>query len=357
MWSLLHFPFQLAVVGVVEGSQQIAMARYVLKNVTKGSINLHKICHDNLDGTQLRDRLLELAGYYKFDKKLETIDYYDEIISSIYNIGNATGICSRANETNYDANPAAWPEDFWYIDNAIHNGVYAGLGVKMPIAKLKDQYDPFDIAEKSWWLVYMYFWTCFCALFLSLIVFLFLIRRHKADLFDIVSVLTRCFALGGGGAALCFLMDKERLVKLLNSPAVLPMAVVIMFLVLCFDKMASVWCIRRLIKSGKPYALEVEEEHHHGGHEEHGEPYVTSHEEHGNLHPHSRSEKKSHRVSAGWSIHGDTRELAKEETEYSPERYSDGAHEDVEAAQPLRSPSPPQTTPRLGSQGYMPVAH
>jgi hypothetical protein len=34
VWSVLHFPFQLAIVGVVEGSQQVALARYVIKNCT-----------------------------------------------------------------------------------------------------------------------------------------------------------------------------------------------------------------------------------------------------------------------------------------------------------------------------------
>lgn len=332
------------------------MARYVLKNVAKGTADLHKICQGNLDGAKLRDELIKFAGYFKFDKKLETIDYYSEIMSHIENIGNATGICSVANATSYNTNSTAWPKDFWYIDNAIHNGIYAGLGVKLPIAKLKDLYDPFEIAEKSWWLVYMYFWASFCALFLSLIAFLFLIRRHKIDLFDIVSVLIRCLVVGASGAALCVLMNKQRLVDILNSPAILPLAVILMFIVLSCDKLASLWCNWRLIKSGKPYALEFEEEHHHGGHSEHGEVHMTGDEVHGNIH-HGRPELKSHRVSAGWSVHRDTKDLAKESTEYSPERYSDAAMEDVEAAQPLRSPSPPQQTPRLGSRGYMAVAN
>lgn len=330
------------------------MARYVLKTVAKGTVDLHRICHAHLDGAKLRDELIKLAGYYKFDKKLETIDYYSEIMFHVENIGNTTGICSAANETSYNTNPSSWPVDFWYIDNAIHNGVYAGLGVKMPIAKLEALYDPFAIAEKSWWLVYMYFWTCFCALFLSLIGFLFLIRRHKVDLFDYVSVIVRSLVVGAGGAALCVLANKQRLVALLNSPAVLPMAVVLMFLVLSFDKLTSLWCNRRLIKSGEPYALEFEEEHHHGGHDEHGAVHMTGDESHGNIH-HGRPELKSHRKSAGWSVHADAAELSKEASEYSPERHGD-RETDLEAAKPPRSPSPPQVIPKQGSHGYMTVA-
>ncbi|KAH6618710.1 bacterial low temperature requirement A protein-domain-containing protein [Boeremia exigua] len=353
IWSLLHFPFQLAVVGVVEGAQQIVMARYVLKNVTKGTLDLHKICHENLDGAQLRDALIAFIGYFKFDKKLETYDYYNDIMASIESIGNATGICSQQNEASYHSS-GIWPEDFQYIDNAIHNGVYAGLGVKIPIDKLKALYEPIDIAEKSWWLTYMYFWACFCALILSLIIFLFLIRRHKVDIFDVVSVIIRCLVLAAGGAALCVLMSKQRLVDLLNSPAILPMAVVLMFVILCCDKLASLWCNWRLIKSGKPYALEYDEEHHHhGGHDEHGEVHMAEDEEHGNIH-HGRPELKSHRKSAGWG--SDTKELSQEVTDYSPDRYRDSTHED-DSARPLQSSSPPLTHPKMDSSGYMPVAH
>lgn len=331
------------------------MARYVLKNVAKGTADLQKICQQNLDGTKLRDALLKFAEYYSFDKKLDTYGYYFEIQHYIENIGNTTSICSPQKVAEYTAN--VWPDDFLFIDNAVQNGVYAGLGVKMPIDKLKDQYEPIDIAEKSWWLTYMYFWSCFCALFLSLIVFLILIRRHKIDAFDFISIIVRCLVLGAGGAALAILSNKQRLVDILNSPAILPMAVVLMFIVLSCDKMASVWCNWRLTRSGEPYALEYEEEHHHGGsHEEHGEIRMLGEKEHGNLHR-GRPELKGHRKSAGWSIHADTVELAREDTEYSPHHYRDSTHAASEPySPPLRSPSPPPATPRMGSGGYMSVA-
>ena len=99
---------------MVEGSQQIAMARYVLKNVAKGSADLQKICKQNLDGTKLRDALLKFADYYNFDKKLDTYKYYYDIHDHIESIGNATGICSPANVTSYTTDN--WHADFVFID-------------------------------------------------------------------------------------------------------------------------------------------------------------------------------------------------------------------------------------------------
>lgn len=319
IWSLLHFPLQLAIVGVVEGSQQVALARYVLKSVEKGSKGLVDIClKQNLDGKKLQDALYKLTDKYQFNTKLETYNYYYEIVHHIDFIGNATGICSKQNATSYGSTISHdWPEDFWWIDNAIQNGVYSGLGVKMPIKKLEAFKEPIEIAEQSWWLTYMYFWSCFCALILSLIVFLLLIRRHKADVFDFVSIIIRCLVLGTGGAALAILSNRTRLVDILNSPAILPMAVVLMFIVLCSDKLASIWCNWRLVKSGEPYALEYEEEHHHhgGGHEEHGEAHMTGDEEHGNVH-HGRPKLKSNRSSARWSTNVGLVDMVKEETAY-----------------------------------------
>ncbi|KZM18786.1 uncharacterized protein EKO05_0006488 [Ascochyta rabiei] len=355
VWSLLHFPFQLAIVGVVEGAQQIAMARYVLKNAAKGTADLHKMCEQQLDGVKLRDALTKMVEYYQFKSKLDTYGYYDDIMYSVYNIGNATGICSPQNVTSY--NSGLWPEEFNYIGNAISNGIYSGLGVKMPIDKLEKYIEPIQIAEKSWKLTYLYFWSCFCVLVISLIVFLFLIRRHKVDVFDYVSVLVRCLVLGAGAASLAVLANKQRLFDLLNSPAILPMAVVLLFIVLCCDKLASLWCNWRLFKSGEPYALEFEEEHHHGGShgESHGQVHMTDDVERGNVH-HGRPELKGHRKSAGWSIHADTLELSKENTEYSSRHLGDSAHGIEEGVQtpPLQSPS---MTPGRGPGGYMPVAH
>lgn len=85
---------------MVEGSQQIAMARYVLKSVAKGSADLHKICHQNLDGARLQDAIAKLVNHYSLKSMIETYKIYENVSRHIENVGNSTDICSPQNTTS-----------------------------------------------------------------------------------------------------------------------------------------------------------------------------------------------------------------------------------------------------------------
>lgn len=362
MWSILHFPFHLSIVGVVEGSQQLALARYTIKNSYKVTNKLIETCvTQNLNGSKLRDKLVELLEYFELDRKLETRSYFNQVSTAIYKIGNATNICSPTNATSYVKDEHNhWPDDFVTIDSGIANGVYVGLGMKLPIDKL-EKYQPIQVATQGWWLVYMYYWACFCAMMLCLIVFLLLIRRHKADLFDFTSVISRTIVLGVGAALLGLIADKERLYAALATPMLLPICVILMFLVLCIDKLSCVWCNWRLKKNGQPYALEVEE-HEHGGHEHHDD-----HTPHGSVHEveplrghghHDSVNLEDARKTAHYSVYSDTAPLHHQTTEYHNGQQGYGMS-------PLMSPplmSPDPTTPAgatakpSGPGGYMPVS-
>jgi hypothetical protein len=240
------------------------------------------------------------------------------------------------------------------------NGIYVGLGMKLPATKL-EKFEPLEIAIEGWELVYMYFWSCFCVLIICLIIFLLLIRRHKADLFDFTSIISRCLVLGVSGALLALFADKVRLFGALGTPALLPICVVLMFLILVSDKVSALWCNWRLKKSGQPYALEVEEhEHGHGGgHDEptHGEVHeVTPLKGHG----HSDSVNlEDARKSAHYSMYTDVTPMSAMSTEYSNGQEGYPMMSPPLVSPPLMSPDP--TTPGLGAKptgpgGYMPVS-
>ncbi|KAF2036067.1 hypothetical protein EK21DRAFT_106173 [Setomelanomma holmii] len=362
IWSILHFPFQLAIVGVVEGSQQLALARYTIKNAFKINTDITKYCvKENLDGTKLRDSLMKLLGYFELDSKIETYAWYQEAQYHIYNLGNTTGICAKANATTYEA--SGWPDDFVRVDSSISNGMYLGLGIKLPVKKL-EEWDPLDIAVESWELVYMYYWSCFCALILCLIIFLILIRRHKADLFDFTSIISRCLVLGVGAALLAVIANKTRLHAVLSTPWLLPICVILLFLVMTTDKLSAIWCNWRLKKSGQPYALEVEEHEHEHGH-------GSGHEaKHGSIHEiqplqghahHDSVNLEDARKSAHYSMYSDTTPLTATNTEYRGGQQ--GYAMEPLMSPPLMSPplmSPNPATPGLGAiagkGGYMPVS-
>lgn len=336
----MHFPFHLAIVGVVEGSQQLALARYVIKNAYKVTDTIEQHCLvEHLDGQKLFDSLKKLLHYFELDEKVETKAYYEVVELAIERIGNATGICSPANATNYD-NMAGWPDDFLLVDQGISNAVYVGLGMKIPVSKL-EEYLPIEVAIKGWRLVYMYYWSSFCVLIACLIVFLLLIRRHKADLFDFTSIIMRSLVLGVGAALVSLIANKERLYDALGSPMLLPICVILLLLILCVDKLSCVWCNWRLKKSGQPYAVETE--HEHGGHESHGhgEIHETAKEPLRGMSHHDSPNLEDGRKSAHYSMYSDTTPLTAASTE-----YHNGQHD--YAMQPLMSPplmSPPLMSP------------
>ena len=345
IWSILHFPFQLAIVGVVEGSQQVALARYVIKNWHKIDSSMDKYClEENLDGAKLRDKLLELLNYWSFTSKTETLTFQAITEEAIWKIGNSTGICSKENATKH-LEEKSIPTPFYNMSIDMFDGVYVGLGMKLPADKLEKQ-TAYEIALKSWKLVYMYYWVSFCMLIACSVLFLILIRRHRHDLFDFVSIGTRMFALIIG-AILCALIGNEiGLYQFLGSPAVLPVCLSLIFIILCCDKLSAEFCNRRLLRSGQPYAKEYEEHgHSHGDAHEHAE-HASGHS------PHA-SASLDHRKSAAWSIHPDsmsedTQPLTKHAvgTEYY------GAETGGYPLTPLMT-TPPATDKRPG--GYMPV--
>jgi hypothetical protein len=377
IWSVLHFPFQLAIVGVVEGSQQLALARYTIKNMYKVGKDLTQYCNiDHMDGSKLRDKLLYVLNYFELDSKIETLSFYKEANNLIFNIGNITDICKNTSDDD-------WPDQLYNLSSAISNGMYVGLGMKIPAKKLEEGYEPLDIAIDSWELVYMYYWGCFCVLIICLIAFLFLIRRHKADLFDFTSIISRFIVLGVGGALLGLYADKERLFAVLETPMLLPICVILLFLILLTDKLSSIWCNWRLQKSGQPYALEVEEHDHHHSHAAvHGEVHERAPlQRHGLGHGHHdsvQSDLEDARKSAHYSMYSDTTPLTASNTEYnahgggyameplmSPPLMSPPLMSPPLMSPPLMSPplmSPDPTTPGLGAKstgarGYMPVSN
>lgn len=331
---------------MVEGSQQLALARYVIKNWEKIQQSSIDYCiKQNLDGAKLRDALLKLLSYWDFKSKYETYSLEKRVAEFIYEIGNQTNICSKANVTRYDDEDMEdWPPLFTNMTQKMFDGVYIGLGMKMSTSEL-DVSTAEDIAIKSWKIVYLYYWISFCLLVACSLVFLLLIRRHRIDLFDYVSIGSRIGVLGVGVALTALIADYETLYSFLRSPAILPAVLSLLFLILLFDKLSAVLSNQRLKNSGEPYALEYEEDHHHHHHSS-GDDHdlslgLTSQAQH------HRGSLASHRKSDLWSVHESS--LDAMDTQYH--RVKGGSDY---ALSPLPTPTPsPLATPPIVVMGPM----
>jgi hypothetical protein len=319
-----------------------------MKNYVKIEKYFYTYCmEDQLDGDELVGKLQDVIDYYKFSSKIETYWYNETAYMIADQIGQAHGICSAQNVTTYTEDLTTWPEDFYQLTITMFDGVYTGLGIKMPVDKLKVK-DATDIAVDSWKIVYAYFWASFGILITCSIIFLILIRRHKADTFDFVSIISRACVATVSFSLLSVIWKPSLLYEYISSWAILPTALLLLILVLFFDWLSASFCNWRLLKSGKPYAKEVVDEHHH--HEAHGP--AREHE------PHHEPLATEYRKSAAYSTYSDTEPLTGGTGYHDP--HAEIHHRQSFAMTPLMSPpvaSPPPALPGYTPGGYMPVSH
>jgi hypothetical protein len=318
---------------LVEGSQQIALARYVASHITKIDDSLRKFCFtQNLDGAALRDAIIPLIDYWQFETKLETLSLAGIGEEYVYMMGNETGICSPANVTLYQQDMVNnLPLSFQMMIRILLNGMYMTLGVKIPTDKLEKQ-SAIEIAINSWFTVYAYYWSSFCLFMACSIAFMFLIRRHQSDVFDWVSISARGVALAIGAGMIAVISSDSAFWRLISSPGILPVVLGLFFLVMFFDRISAMFANWRLQKTGEKYAFEDRDGHSEG--------------KHGDVHFHDPTHEPlvpdHHRKSAAWGLHSD-REPLTAETAYQPPEY----------------PLGPVTSPPAGYApgGYAPVHH
>ncbi|KAF2499666.1 hypothetical protein BU16DRAFT_279446 [Lophium mytilinum] len=276
IWSVLHFPLHLAIVGLVEGSQQVALARYVSLQMLKVDKAFWTYCvKEHLDGMDLANALAKKIQYYQFEKKAEAAYLMPALNDRLTLIANSTGICSAANTTSFQQTYTSWsieyPDDLVTLLIDTTSALYETLGVKIPdTAGMKDL-TATQIMFHAWRVIYVYYWSSLTLLIACSLVFMILIRKNKSDIFDWFSILIRALMLGVSACLVAVVSNEDALYNFISSPAVLPTCLVIIFLILIFDRVSAVFANWRLKKSGAPYAIDDEEHGHHEEHDNHGE--------------------------------------------------------------------------------------
>ncbi|KAK3315970.1 bacterial low temperature requirement A protein-domain-containing protein [Apodospora peruviana] len=245
IWSTLHFPIHLAIVGLVEGAQQVALARYTAHGIVKLESSFVKYCFkDHLDGSKLTDKLLETIKYFQLDKKIQSGIYVDEITIGLWNAGNTTGVCGPSIVGNsFEDLPDSLYQVFLYSVAAI----YSSLGLAIPIDE-----DPIPVMFESWKLIYRYFWSSFTILVACFLVCMMLIRRNKMDIFDWSAMFSRSTAIVIGCILLAFSAKHDLIYQILEEPIILPLAVCMLYVILVLDRISAWFANRRNRKSGDP---------------------------------------------------------------------------------------------------------
>jgi hypothetical protein len=284
IWAALHFPIHLAIVGLVEGAQQIALARYLSNGIEKLEKSFVQYClKDHLDGKYLAAKLSASIDYLQLDKKVASLIFLDEIQQDVDLIGNSTGICGPK-VTGSSA--ADLPDAFLHLYSRAAAAMYSALGLSMPVDE-----DVIEIMFESWKLVYRYFWGSFLILIGCFLVVMLLIRTTRMDAFDITALFTRGAVIVAAAALLGLSAGKDLMYRIIETPIILPVAVGLLYLIIVLDRLGAWIANKRNRKSGDPLITGGGDSHGHG-HDEHGH----GHDDHGG-HPQG-ADKQSLIVSA-----------------------------------------------------------
>jgi hypothetical protein len=330
IWSTLHFPLHLAIVGVVEGAQQVALARYVLKSSDNLGDKMIDICLvKGLEGDGLISALSDAVTYYKLDEKAETLAWAGFISEKLDEIGANAGVCSGLSGATFDDLPNLLLE----LHHLVTAGIYTALGIKISTDKYLDA---FSVALESWKIVYRYFWTANAILFAVFIIFTILIRRNKFDFFDFTSLLSRLVVLVIVAVFLGLSNNQDRIYNILHTIWVLPVTILLLYLIILLDRLSRWIANRRNRKSGEPLI-----EDHGDGHDDHGHDAVVEH--------------KTGVVASSQAVDptGNHHDAPPQGAQYSPVSRRPVQQQPAPTAVPTfqSTPSQPQHQPYMGVQG------
>jgi hypothetical protein len=69
IWMALHLPFHLAILGVVEGSQQLAQAHYIYRCIHRMTAKVWETCvGQHMEGQALTADLTKTIEYFKLNE-------------------------------------------------------------------------------------------------------------------------------------------------------------------------------------------------------------------------------------------------------------------------------------------------
>jgi small-conductance mechanosensitive channel len=158
IWMALHLPFHLAILGVIEGSQQLAQARYIYYNTqilfTKawyGCVGQH------LDGQVLASNLTKNIDYFKINESARGTLALHYVWKEIAILGNTTDVCSSANTTNVSQELFGLPLTFAQFFNRAMGAMFQAFDMDIPPED--DANSSLHVALRSWIVVYTYFWS------------------------------------------------------------------------------------------------------------------------------------------------------------------------------------------------------
>lgn len=255
LWMLLHLPLHVGILGIAEGSQQLALARYYIRLAEKFVVPVWYGCYKNhLDGDALGKNLTAAVEYLKLNEsRAEGQIALMDINAQIKTIVNTTGICAASNMEPLDNGLSGLPMSLSDFIISVYGGIFSSLGLDIDP---KSNIDAAVNASHAFRIVYTYYWSAILLLLLCLTISALLADRgFRLARFRVTSLIGRSIASAFAVFALVYGLRHDGFYSdYLASSWVLPTAVLMLWVV-CIGDRTSKFLRRR--KEGRDARYEA----------------------------------------------------------------------------------------------------
>lgn len=244
-WMALHFPLHLAILGVAEGAQHMALARYLYRCAEDFAEMTYRACVEgHLDGRQLSSNLTWNIEHFKLNESARGGEALHLVMEQVHILGNMTGVCSPSNTSNFHNGQYGVPLSFReYLKRGV-SGMFQAFDLDIP-QEGQTTYG-FDIAAHSWIVVYTYFWSALILLIVCLTAASILANTNRRGPVALNSL--RWLSVGTRTVMIVFslimmivgLVSYEWMYKYLSSPWVLPTVVIQLFIICLCDRVCKI---------------------------------------------------------------------------------------------------------------------
>ncbi|CRK12442.1 hypothetical protein BN1708_010484 [Verticillium longisporum] len=236
VWAVLHFPFHLGMIGIVEGSQQIILAWHVLRRFISFRKDVRVACiEQHLDGTALVRAITRALDKLKLADDSNGRDWLPRILDEVQTLGNTTDVCSLGRPgAGTSSLPPAFDTLTRTLTTALADSVNPSSSSSSSSAALPAQHP-------GYMAIYAYYWGSLSLALVFLALFILITRRadRPLTLSDRAALAVRAAvaltALGLAAAA-----ASERFLMLyLENGATLPTVATCFLIIVAFDRWAK----------------------------------------------------------------------------------------------------------------------
>lgn len=273
-WAWSHFFLHLGLVGVVEGSNRMAIFFNALRKQQSFMNDVTALCIKNTTATKATDfvkKINETAQKLKIEsydpRNYDIVQFYlnETLTTKPAGTEDDPGFCDMTNENSYVYNIAVY----------LIKGIYKRFNIDPPEGNKYAEDDYGHTMQTT----YAYLWGSVTVSLFMLLVFLFIIRTKKRDFLEYIRLGFRLAVVFLSAGVGCLIFQTKVFVGLITSPYIVTIVCGFLLAIIAFDRfirILGVWNFKRRFAIPPPEKKHGHDEHDGVGSEDHGESYKMS---------------------------------------------------------------------------------